>query len=128
MFRDMGYETNPDVELSSREFFERTLTGGRYHGWFIEDAGRIVAGGAVVLTEFQPSPKNPRTLRPYVVNMYTEPADRRKGYAARLMTAIIDWTRQAGYPHLFLHASEAGRPLYRKLGFEDNNEMKLGTS
>ena len=59
------------------------------------------------------------------MNMYTEPEHRRQGLARRLMEAMIDWTRREGYAALFLHASEAGRPLYKELGFEPTNEMHL---
>lgn len=130
MFREMGHAGDrvswACADDLSREFFERALRRGHYHGWLWEDAdGRVVAGGGVILIDYHPSPANPRLRRPWVVNMYTEPDWRHKGLARQTMQAMIEWTRQEGYANLFLHASEAGRPLYELLGFTASNEMKL---
>ena len=60
-----------------------------------------------------------------IVNVYTEPAYRRRGLARRLMIAMLDWLRQQGYGTVSLHASDYGRPLYESLGFKVTNEMRL---
>ena len=41
------------------------------------------------------------------------------------MECIIAWCREQGFATLYLHASDAGRPLYEQLGFEPTNEMRL---
>ena len=79
--------------------------------------------------EWQSSPINPRRRirrrRAYVLNMYTEPAHRRRGLAKRVLEAIVVWCREQGFKVVLLHASDAGRPLYRQFGFEPTNEMRL---
>lgn len=57
--------------------------------------------------------------------MYTEPGARRRGVAKMLMNAMIGWCRAEGFRSVWLHASDAGRPIYQSLGFEATNEMKL---
>ena len=79
----------------------------------------------MVLLAYPPHPLDPRSRRPFVVNMYTEPEHRRRGLAQRLMEAMIAWSRREGYASLFLHASDAARPLYEARGFEPTNEMRL---
>jgi len=58
-----------------------------------------------------------------VVNVYTEPAWRRRGAARTLMEQVIDWARAQGIGRLVLHASKDGRALYERLGFAPTNEM-----
>ena len=129
MFVDMGYREEAQLDAmegASAPFFEQGLRDGTYVGFLAVDGEeRVVAGGGVVLLAYQPHPLDPRPRRPFVVNMYTEPEHRRKGLARRLMDAMIAWTRKEGYGTLFLHASEAGRPLYLDLGFTPTNEMRL---
>ena len=129
MFFDMGYREEAELqamEQASRPLFAEGLRDGTYLGFFAVDAGgRVIAGGGVLLLVYQPHPKDPRPRRPFVVNMYTEPEQRRRGLARRLLKAMIEWARREGYPSLFLHASAEGRPLYEELGFEPTSEMRL---
>ena len=56
------------------------------------------------------------------MNVYTVPGFRRRGIARMLVTALMDEARQRGVTEISLDATEAGRPLYRALGFQDNGE------
>jgi hypothetical protein len=40
------------------------------------------------------------------------------------MQTLIGWAGDAGLHTLVLHASDAGRPLYERLGFKATNEMR----
>jgi ribosomal protein S18 acetylase RimI-like enzyme len=62
-----------------------------------------------------------------IINVYVEPDWRQQGIAERLMRHMIDFARKSGIPSLVLHASEAGRPLYERLGFTPTGEMRLFT-
>jgi GNAT superfamily N-acetyltransferase len=128
MFRDMGHgESVLDaMEAASASFFSAALRDGTYRGFFaVDEEGRVLAGGGIVLLAHQPQPVDPRPRRPFVVNMFTEPEHRRRGLARLLMQAMIDWTRAQGYATLTLHASDAGRALYESMGFVPTNEMRL---
>jgi GNAT superfamily N-acetyltransferase len=63
-----------------------------------------------------------------VVNVYTEREWRRRGLGEMVMRAIIDWSKEHGVASLALHASDMGRPLYERLGFEPTNEMSYAIS
>jgi len=111
---------------SSTPLLRRGLTDGTYRGWLVETAGdRVVAGGGVIILEFQSHPTDPRPQRAWVVNMFTEPADRRRELARQLMQTILEWCRAEGMRFLYLHASDTGRPLYESMGFVPTNEMHL---
>jgi GNAT superfamily N-acetyltransferase len=129
MFHDMGFRDTARLdamEAVSAPFFDAALRAGTYRGFLaVEESGAVVAGGGIVLLEYQPHPLDPRRYRPFVVNMFTEPEHRRRGLARRLMEAMVGWCRDEGYRTLYLHASDEGRPLYAALGFEPTNEMRL---
>ncbi len=129
MFEDMGHTDQRALDemlARSTPLLRRGLADGTYRGWLVEASGAgVVAGGGVIMLEFQAHPTDPRPQRAWVVNMFTEPEHRRRGLARRLMQTITEWCRAEGMRFLFLHASDEGRSLYESLGFKANNEMRL---
>ncbi|HLK33520.1 MAG TPA: GNAT family N-acetyltransferase [Terriglobales bacterium] len=129
MFEDMGYKDAAvldAMERSCRPYFAQGLAEGWYRAWFAQNsAGEVVAGGGILILSWPSHPRDSQTRRPMIVNIYTEPAYRRRGLARRLMTAMLDWARQEGFGTVSLHASDFGRPLYESLGFKPTNEMRL---
>ncbi len=53
----------------------------------------------------------------YVLTMYTIPPWRGRGIARALLEEIIKYVKRTGTPHLWLYATDAGRPLYEQAGF-----------
>jgi GNAT superfamily N-acetyltransferase len=128
MYIDMGTRDVPmldEIERASRTIFGDALRNGTYRGWFAEANGRVIAGGGVLLLPFQPGPREPRPMRPFIVNVYTEPAYRRRGLARQLLQEMVDWCRAEGFAGVNLHASDEGRALYESMGFVPTNEMRL---
>ena len=128
MFEDMGHGSDAELDAmvsSARPFVAAGLRDGSYRAWLLEVEEGVVAGGGVAIVPYQPTPLDPVARRAYVLNMYTEPAYRRQGLARQVLEAIISWCREQGLKAVLLHASDAGRPLYEKLGFEPTNEMRL---
>ena len=129
MFEEMGFR-DPAVlgqaEKSSREYFSEALRIGTYKAWLAEDPNnRIVGGGGIVIADWPGYPSENLAKRAWILNMYTEPEARRLGVAKKLLKVIIDWCRGAGFRSVSLHASPAGRPLYKSVGFAPTNEMRL---
>ncbi|HUI10237.1 MAG TPA: GNAT family N-acetyltransferase [Bacteroidota bacterium] len=129
MFTDMGYPADSNLEdalSASREFFTAWMTDGRFRAWLVESGdGSIVGGGGVMVAPHLPSPRDPRPLRPLIVNVYTAPAHRRRGIARRLMDVMLEWCRGQGFGSVTLYASSDGKPLYASAGFVATNEMRL---
>lgn len=129
MFEDMGYQdvaALDAMEAGAQPFFAQALGEGWYRGWLaVNAAGEVVAGGGILILPWPSNPRDAQPRRPMIVNIYTEPAYRRRGLARRLMTAMLDWLRQEGYGTVSLHASDFGRPLYESLGFKATNEMRM---
>jgi GNAT superfamily N-acetyltransferase len=128
MFRDMGILPEAQraaLEAGSHRFLERAMPIGNYRGWLAELDGAVVAGAGVVLRPLPPRPGSPDgATEVEVLNVYTEPAHRRRGLARALMHAVLDWCRTQRFAKVTLHASDEGRPLYESLGFTATNEME----
>jgi GNAT superfamily N-acetyltransferase len=129
MFRDMGEGTVEELDRMAAvagPWLERALADGSYRHWLaLDGAARVVGGGGVLLCPWPANPKDPCTERAVILNMYTEPEFRRRAIARKIMLAILDWVKQRGLRGVNLHASNGGRRLYEKLGFEATNEMRL---
>ena len=129
MFEEMGFTDPAALEAmlaSATPLIQRGLTDGSYRGWLVEtDGAGIVAGGGVIILDFQSHPVDPVPRRAWVVNMFTEPEHRHRGLARRLVETMTGWCRAQGMRYLYLHASDDGRPLYDSMGFEPTNEMRL---
>jgi GNAT superfamily N-acetyltransferase len=54
----------------------------------------------------------------------TGPSFRGRGYARRLMEHALDWLDRRGVEWAKLDATDMGRPLYLKLGFEDEGAIE----
>jgi GNAT superfamily N-acetyltransferase len=128
MFADMGFGDEDALDamaVAAQASIRSGLEDGSYVGWLAEDAGRVVAGGGLVIFNYQPSPSEPLPRRACVLNMYTAPEYRRRGLARRLLEKMIAWCSEHGFNAVSLHASEDGRSLYEAFGFKPTNEMRL---
>ena len=129
MFRDMGEGTVEELDQMvevAGPWLARALADGSYHHWLALDAsGRIAGGGGVLLCPWPANPKDPCTQRAVILNVYTEPEFRKRGIARQIMLTILAWVKEQGLRSVNLHASDEGRHLYEKLGFEATNEMRL---
>jgi GNAT superfamily N-acetyltransferase len=128
MFREMGgkyRETLERFDSASRQYFEAALKGGTYFGLLAEINGQVIAGGGVVVASWPGSPLNFEPKRAWILNIYVESPHRHQGLAKAITEALMNWCRQNGFGAVALHASEAGRKLYEKLGFRPTNEMRL---
>ncbi len=128
MFEDMGYES-PATAAMAGKFLPWLLTrmeSGEYLAWFaLAPDGTVIAGGGLWLMDWPPHMVGAGPRRGNIVNVYTEPAYRRRGIARRLMEEILAWCRQNGVDAVVLHASQEGRPLYESMGFQSTNEMRI---
>lgn len=115
----LGDETRaPELIEANRRYLEARLPTGQYLAWLAEHGGRPVAVAGLIPFERPPTGDNPAGLEGYVLNMYTEPAWRRRGLGARLLEMAIESIRARGGRRLWLKATPAGRPVYERAGFD----------
>ena len=124
MFTAMGLDCDVAAwEEACVEWFERNLGPGGVGDvvGVVVDApdgsARLVACGVIELSRSIPSPRSPRGTSAYISTISTEPTWRRRGMAAAIMDALLTVARARGVDNVDLHATEAGRPLYERLGF-----------
>jgi GNAT superfamily N-acetyltransferase len=139
MFLDMGVVTPAAVgqlEAETATYLRTAIPRKEYHGWLAlspDAPDRPVAGAGVQIRRILPFPRQlpdgrceiAEGRQAIVLNVYTEPAFRRRGWARRLMEEILRWARSAGVESLVLHAAPDGRSLYEELGFAQTNEMRF---
>jgi ribosomal protein S18 acetylase RimI-like enzyme len=136
MFRDMARLAPvlaEPLELGTASFMRDALPRGEYLAWVAESTGRapaIVGGAGVQLRPILPRPREDAVdleLGPeaMVLNVYVEPAWRRQGIAEALMRALLDDLHDRNIRRIVLHAADAGRRIYERLGFTATNEMRL---
>jgi ribosomal protein S18 acetylase RimI-like enzyme len=136
MFRDMAKLAPVLVEPLERgtaSFMRDALPRGEYLAWVAESAGpapAIVGGAGVQLRPILPRPREdvidlelgPEAM---VLNVYVEPEWRRQGIAEALMRTLLHDLHQRNIRRIVLHAADAGRGIYERLGFTATNELRL---
>ena len=136
MFRDMGQlaaHLEAPLERATAAWLQEALPRGDYLAWVAEDEsvpGSVIGGAGVQLRAILPRPRpgvDDLELGPeaIVLNVYVEPAWRRRGVAEALMRTLLNALAERGIRRVVLHAARDGRRLYERLGFVPTNEMRL---
>jgi GNAT superfamily N-acetyltransferase len=126
MFASSGHNRDMLARMTAafREWLRPKLADGSYFGWIVEEEGAAIAGIGMMVIDWPPHPSHPEDARRgYILNVFVEPAHRRKGLAKALMERADAEARQRGLAYLILHATKQGRPLYEQLGWSGTNEM-----
>lgn len=98
------------------DYFYRRL-GNDLLVFVCDEDARIVSTVFLLITEKPANPNFPTGLTGTVLNVYTLPQYRKRGYATRLMELVIRESNLQNLSYLELKATQTGLPLYRKLGF-----------
>ena len=94
------------------------ITNGTCRAWVIEVDKKIVASGAISLNSMTPTPYDPSYRVAYLHSVYTEPEYRKRGFAELITKEAMTYCKSQGIRRMILEASDAGRPIYEKLGFQ----------
>jgi ribosomal protein S18 acetylase RimI-like enzyme len=126
MFREAG--GSDDVLHTMTEHFRRWLAprlrDGTYFGFVMTRNGEAVAGVGLMAIDWPPHPLHPTTdKRGYVLNVYVEPAFRKRGLARKLMALAEAEFAKRGIGYAILHSTEQGRNLYSAMGWCSTTEM-----
>ncbi|WP_088011353.1 GNAT family N-acetyltransferase [Gottfriedia acidiceleris] len=114
------------IETSTREYLNTALSKNEFLSFMVENNGVAVSISGMVLFKRPPYLENLKGIEAYILNMYTLPKYRGKGLARKLLELCIDECKKSGVKRIWLHASEDGAPLYKKIGFTNkDNEMQL---
>ncbi|WP_246580561.1 GNAT family N-acetyltransferase [Deinococcus aestuarii] len=127
MFLDMGSgaERVAQAHAASLGWFRAALADGSFSGVLAEQGGQVVGGAGVIWQSLPLSPRSLPVTRAYLLNVYVRPFARGQGLARRMLQQLLAECARRGVETVSLHASEAGRPVYDRLGFTPTNEMRL---
>ena len=119
---------NPDVNMDQElvKFFNNHFADNTLVEWVAEEDGKIVGTAAILFFEFPPAFTNHSGIKGYITNMYTAPEYRGQGLASELLKKVLDEARSRSVKNILLAASDMGKPVYKKVGFEEAGDwMKM---
>jgi ribosomal protein S18 acetylase RimI-like enzyme len=122
MFESMGLDVGATGwQPACIAFFERHLASTDVIGVVVDapDGNGLAASGVIEFTQSIPSPRVPSGRQSYISTISTDPRWRRRGFAAAVMTELLEQATARAVDIVDLHATEEGRPLYERLGFVD---------
>jgi GNAT superfamily N-acetyltransferase len=111
---------------ATEAYFHRTLPTGSFLAWVAVSEEQIVGTSGLTFFERPPVQENFAGQEAYIMNMYTCPAYRGQGIATALLQVILEEVKRRGIQRVWLHTTEAGKPLYEKTGFvSTTSDMEL---
>ena len=116
-----SYRFSRDFQETSRLYF----LNGDQDTVLALDGNRVIGCASMCYIRMMPTFSHPTGKRAHLMNVYTDPARRREGIAAKMVSMLIEKAWSKGATEISLDATEAGRPLYRKLGFRDSREYMV---
>jgi ribosomal protein S18 acetylase RimI-like enzyme len=124
MFPRLSYDAVEEMREPNRVWLERHF-GRDFNAYLAYRVHEIAGSAAVLWFDHPPTPSNPGGMEAYILNVYTEPAWRRRGVARNLVDRILTEARSRGVRRVWLRTSDDGRPLYMSMGFADSNYLQL---
>lgn len=112
-----------ELEAENRRYYQKELPQGGHIACFVYIGEEIVGCGGMCLYHEMPSPDNPSGKCAYLMNVYVRPQFRGHGIASRLVRWHVEQAREHHISKIYLETSEAGRPLYQRIGFSDMKDM-----
>ena len=119
---DNGGLNDHDLAIILRELpgYFQTHLGKDLFVYVIRDGQTIVSCAFLLLVEKPMSPAFINGRTGTVLNVYTCPSYRRRGYAKMIMETLLSDAREKELSVLELKATDAGYSLYRSVGFSDD--------
>lgn len=106
--------------IDTKEFYKKNINKTLYT-FAIEEKNEIVSIASLCIFERLPYPENSQGKEGYILNVYTRPKYRRKGYAENLLKGIVEFSKKENIKRLWLSSSSQGKKLYLKMGFSEKN-------
>lgn len=118
---DLGSITDDDlylIESSLPGYYEKHLNNDLMV-YAARDGEDIVSCAFLLILEKPVSPSFITGKTGTVLNVYTKPGYRNRGYAKKLMTMMLEDAEMQDLSVIELKSTEDGYSLYKSIGFED---------
>ncbi len=101
----------------SREYF----LNGDQTTVFAMDGDKIAGCATLSYMTLMPTYSHPTGKRAHLMNVYTRKEFRRQGVGSLMVNFLIDEAKSRGVTEISLDATDMGAPLYKSLGFCEND-------
>jgi ribosomal protein S18 acetylase RimI-like enzyme len=115
--------TGGEMEQAYSRKLSTELAAGSCKSWLVEKGDQVVASGAITIVSFVPTPNDLSSKTAYMHSIYTEPGSRGQNLASRIVLTALEYCKANGIRRVILSASNAGKPLYERIGFVSSPEM-----
>lgn len=112
-----------EIEKAYAQKLSQELISGVCKVWVIENKELIIASGGITILSFVPTPSDFSSHVAYLHSMYTEKGYRYHNFANQIVREALQYCKANGIKRVILNASEAGRPIYEKIGFRSASEL-----
>ncbi len=109
-----------EMDVAYTKKLNEELTTGVCCAWIIKENEKAIASGAISIVSMVPLPHDSTYKIAYLHSVYTEKGHRNTGLAGMIAKAAIEYCKTKKINRMSLHASEGGRSIYEKFGFEDS--------
>ncbi len=118
------------ISSQLQQYYSKHLNVDFFAAFIEDDIGDIVSTAFLVISEKPANLSWPTGKTGMILNVLTYPKYRKMGYATNTMNLLIDEAKKQGVSYIELSASDLGKSLYKKLGFQENKsahftEMKM---
>ena len=113
---DEDYQYSDELVDSSRKYF---LEGDQTTVLALDD-GKPVGCASMSYFTVMPTFSHVSGKRAHLMNVFTDKNYRRMGIGKTMVKMLIEDAWNKGATEISLDATEAGRPLYKSLGFNEN--------
>lgn len=118
---EADYQYSEDFVEESRRYF---LEGDQTTVLTLEGE-RVIGCATICYFTIMPTFSHPTGKRAHLMNIYTAKEYRGQGIGKKMVDLLIEDAWNKGATEISLDATEAGRPLYKKCGFEDSEECMV---
>lgn len=108
-----------------RKYFLKTIPSGNFFAFFAEEDGRVASTAFLVITERPAAPSFITGKTGTVLNVLTYPEFRKRGYSTLVLRTLIAEARKEDVSMLDLFSTPEGKPLYKKLGFQETKYASM---
>ena len=102
-------------------YLHKRIPSGDFIVFIAEDNGNIISTAFLSVIERPPRTALSSNLTGTIYNVFTYAEFRRKGYATKVISAILEEAKVLNIASVDLLATEDGKYLYEKLGFQTVN-------
>ena len=118
---DADYQYSESFVEESRRYF----LDGDQTTVLAMDGERVIGCATICYFTIMPTFSHPTGKRAHLMNVYTAKEYRKQGIGIKMVNMLIEDAWNKGATEISLDATEQGRPLYKKCGFEDSGECMV---